>query len=530
MNKYQTHDSYRWFVLGIIMTGTFMAILDSSIVNVSLPHIMSALEVNRDQIEWVSTAFMITMVVVMPLVGWMVGRLGHKVLYLGSLALFTVGSALCAFAWDYNALVTARVLQAIGGGAIQPVGMAIVADLFEPHERGRALGIWGTGIMVAPALGPTLGGYLTDWLGWRSIFSVNLPIGALALLAGLTIMRSDREKHERRVPFDAAGFVFLAMALIGGLLAVSNGQQQGWTSAYVYTCAAFVVVGLTMFIAVEATTEHPILDLSLFRITNFTISLIMAVFRAVGLFGGVFLLPIFLQTLVGYSTIQSGLWMMPMAITVGITMPFAGRLADRFKPSWLVAGGSLAAGISLLLYGNLDPLSGPLAIIGPQILRGLGLAFLMAPLLTTALNSVPRKQVATVSSFLNVAQGVGGAFGIAILNNFVTNQVQQHGIRIGEMMQIQSPAFHRFAMRANGVTFHHIPGMLVTPQIKAGAIAAGVMMKHATVAAFQNGFVFGGLIVLAGVPLCFLLTKPTQKMREAPAPSRVEEPAAVMAE
>jgi DHA2 family multidrug resistance protein len=514
------------------MTGTFMAILDSSIVNVSLPHIMSALEVNRDQIEWVATAFMITMVVVMPLTGWMVGRLGHKMLYLGSLALFTTGSALCAFAWNYHALVTARILQAIGGGAIQPVGMAIVADLFEPHERGRALGIWGTGIMVAPALGPTLGGYLTDWFGWRSIFSVNLPVGVLALLVGITVMRSDREKHANRVPFDLAGFVFLAMALIGGLLAVSEGQQEGWTSAYIYTCVGFVVVGMTMFIAVESTIKHPLLDLKLFRIANFTVSMIMAIFRAIGLFGGVFLLPIFLQSLAGYTTIQTGLWLMWGAVTVGIIMPIAGRLADRYQPSWLVAIGVTAAGVSLLLYSNLDPMSGPLIIIGPQVVRGVGLGFLMAPLLTTALNSVPRHQVATVSSFLNVAQGVGGAFGIAILNNFVTNQVQNHAVRLGEMMPVESPAFLRFAMRANDVMFHHVPGMLATPQIKAGAIAAGVMMNHATVMAFQNGFVFGGIIVLAGLPLCFLLRKPTHDMRKAPAaaPAAEEEPVAVMAE
>jgi EmrB/QacA subfamily drug resistance transporter len=153
-------SNYRWVVLGIVMMGTFMAILDSSIINVALPHMMSAFGVSRDQIEWVATAFMLATAVAMPLVGWLVGRLGHKTLYLASLFLFTVGSAACAMAWSYETMIVARVVQAIGGGAIQPVGMAIVADVFEPRERGKALGIWGTGIMVGPALGPTLGGYL----------------------------------------------------------------------------------------------------------------------------------------------------------------------------------------------------------------------------------------------------------------------------------------------------------------------------------------------------------------------------------
>ena len=208
--------SNRWAVLGIIMMGTFMAILDSSIVNVALPHMMSTFGVDREKIEWVSTGYLLASAVVMPLMGWLPTRMSYKSLYLGCLLIFTVASALCAMAWSYESLIAARILQAIGGGAIQPIGMAIVAELFEPHERGRALGIWGTGIMVGPAIGPTLGGYLTDAYSWRTIFSVNLPIGAATLLAGMIIMRPIRAQGGRR-PFDIAGYAFLAMALIAGL-------------------------------------------------------------------------------------------------------------------------------------------------------------------------------------------------------------------------------------------------------------------------------------------------------------------------
>lgn len=487
------------------MMGTFMAILDSSIVNVALPHMMSAFGVNREQIEWVTTAFMLASAVAMPLVGWLVGRLGHKLLYLCSLALFTLGSAACAMAWSYHALVVARVVQAIGGGAIQPVGVAIVAEMFEPHERGRALGVWGTGIMVGPALGPTLGGYLTDWFNWRVIFSVNLPIGLLTLLAGLAVMRGDRAGRRQRVPFDGWGFIFLSLALIAGLLALSNGQEKGWSSTYIVTCLGLTVVGIVVFLALEATTPHPLLPLSLFRLRNFSLAMVLAVFRSVGLFGGLFLLPIFLESLVGYTTTQTGLWMMPGAIAVGLMMPVAGRLADRYPTNRLVVTGSLLAGISLIYYGGLDLRSSAAFIVVPQLFRGAGLALMMAPLLTLAINSVPRTQVATASSFLNVAQRVGGSFGIALLNTFVTDSIHWHAVRMGEQMGSHSIAFARLAERAAGLTLRAAHGDALTASSESLLVAAQIVQKRASVLGFDNGFALAGIVMLAGIPLAMML-------------------------
>jgi len=499
--------SERWIVLGIVMMGTFMAILDASIVNVALPHMMAAFGVNREQIEWVATAFMLATAVVMPLVGWLAGRLGHKVLYLGSLALFTAGSAVCALAWSYHALVVARIVQAIGGGAIQPVGMAIVADLFEPHERGRALGIWGTGVMIGPALGPTLGGYLTDWFSWRVIFSVNLPFGILTLLAGLAILRRDLGMHQRRVPFDAWGFGFLSMALIAGLLALSNGQDKGWTSTYIVTCLALTIVGLVIFLAVEATTEHPLLPLSLFRYRNFSLSMLLAVFRSVGLFGGVFLLPIFLENLAGYTTIQTGLWMMPGAAAVGVMMPVAGRLSDRYGPRWLVAVGSLLTGVSLIVYGDLDPRSSAAFVIVPQLVRGAGLALMMAPLIAAAINAVPRREVATASSFLNVAQRVGGSFGIALLNTFVTDSIQWHAVRLGERFGPLTTEFARLSERSASLVLRAAPGAALSDSAKGLAVAVQAVRLRASVLGFDNAFVLAGVILLVGTPFALLLER-----------------------
>ena len=503
----------RWGVLGIIMMGTFMAILDSSIVNVALPHMMSSFGVDREQIEWVSTGFMMASAVVMPLMGWLTNRLSYKTVYLGSLLVFTVASGLCAMAWSYESLIVARILQALGGGAIQPIGMAIVAELFEPHERGKALGIWGTGIMAGPALGPTLGGYLTDAFGWRTIFSVNLPFGALTLIVGMIIMRPLRAHGAKRT-FDFLGYVFLAMALIGGLTALSNGQEKGWYSTYIRVCEAISAIGFVMFIATELSVEHPLLDLRLFLSRNYTLATLLAVFRAIGLFGSVFLFPIFLQNLMGYTPIQAGLWMIPGAVGVGVTMPIAGRLADRYSPAMLTAVGCLLVGVSLIQFGQLDPLSSRTMIVVPQVVRGVGLALMMAPLMAAAINAVPRHQVPMATSFLNVSQNVGGSLGIALLNNFVTNAIHIHAVRIGEGFPLESASFYRLGIDVYGMVIRQAHGIYTSPQLKAVFAGARGIMRQAQVLGFDNGFVFAGIVVLCGIPLCLMLEPAAHHLRE----------------
>jgi DHA2 family multidrug resistance protein len=505
MTLFADSPYYRWFVLVIIMLGTFMAILDTNIVNVALPHMMSSFGVDREKIEWVATAFMLASAVTMPLVGWLVGRVGHKKLYAASLFLFTVSSAACALAWSYHSLIFARVLQAVGGGAIQPIGMAIIGDLFEPQERGRALGIWGTGIMLGPTIGPVAGGYLTEWFNWRSIFSVNIPVGILTLSLILLIMKKEKPGSGRDVPLDILGFMFLSVALITGLLAMSYGQDKGWTSNYILTCLILSVASFICFVTTESVVKHPLLDLGLFRHRNYSLSMALAVFRSLGLFGAVFLLPLFLIDVVGYTTVQTGLWMMPGAVAVGVSMPIAGRLADRRSPRALVFFGTVVTAFGMFLFGNLDPLSSKSWIIGPQIVRGVGLAFMMTPLLTAALNSVPRESIATASSFLNIIQRVGGAFGIALTNSIVTKMAQVHMVRQGELITVQSCAFQNALLPLSQVELHKSVGVIPTETVKASFLLIEVIRKRATVLAFDNGFMFIGGVLLLGLFLVVFL-------------------------
>jgi len=282
-----------------------------------------------------------------------------------------------------------------------------------------------------------------------------------------------------------------------------------------------------MFVAIESSVTHPLLDLSLLRFRNYSLSMVLAIFRSVGLFGGMFLLPIFLQNLAGYTPIQAGLWMMPGAVTMGIMMPFAGRLADRVNnPRYLVATGTIITGFSMFLYARLDPLSGITMIIGPQVIRAFGLAFMMTPLITAAINAVPLARVAMASSFLNVTQQVGGSFGIAILNTYVTKAIHGHTVRLGEIISTQSVPFQQLTAHVSEVitrqsqgmsssattssllmetVSRHVHDLPATEYISSLLMAVRIISQKASVMGFDSGFVVGGLIVLSGLPLCLML-------------------------
>jgi len=506
MNNPSSSDSYRWYVLGVLMAGSFASMLTSSVVNVAIPRIMSTFSISRDQAEWISTSFMLTSAVAMPLVGWMVKRFGHKAFYLAGLTLFICGTTACAIAWDFNSLIVARIIQAFGGGCMQPAGMAIVALLFKPEERGRAMGIYAMGIMVAPALGPTLGGYLTEWLSWRAVFLLNLPPGLIALFMGAVLIQSESSVPKIRTPFDWWGYLFLAMGLIGGLLAFSNGQEKGWTSTYIVTCSACAIIGLTMFLAIEASIKYPILELSIFKIRNYSFSMTLSIVRSVGLFGGMFFLPLFLQNLSGFTPIKSGLWMMPVPLTLAVAMPIAGRMADIFDARWLAAGGALVSALSLMAYYQLDPLSGRAVILMPQFFRGIGLAFMMAPLMAVAINSVPLTMVPTASSFLSVAMSLGGSFGISMLNTTISNSIVKHYSHLSEQIGTNSPMFTLLSRHMTQAASRS-PSSLTTeiaPYLGIGVPLQQIALR-AQVLGFQDAFVLSGLIFLLTIPLCLML-------------------------
>jgi DHA2 family multidrug resistance protein len=495
---------YRWKVLGVVMIGTVMSSLDSSIVNVCLPSMMSSFGASVDEIEWVITGYMLGFSTFMPLTVWLRDRLGHRTLFLVSLAVFTAGSVLCGIAWSLPVLVVARLIQAFGGGAITPTGMAMIAEVFPPAERGRALGIWGVGVIVGPAIGPTLGGYLTDAFGWRAIFDVNLPFGALGLVAAARILRRDRPAAGARRPFDLAGFALLSAFLVATLLGLSKGNSEGWSSRYVTTCAVVAAFSLAAFLLVESVVENGILDLGLLRNGQLSVALAVTAMRSVALYGGTFLLPVFLQTHMGLDEIRTGEMLLPGALVIGAAMPLAGRLADRIGARIPTVVGLLLVAFFMFQYRSLDSVTSTWGVLWPTLVRGLGLGLLVTPVMTAAINAVPTARAGVASSMLNLTQQMAGSVGIAALASILGTRTAFHRAVLGESVQASSAAWSQ----ARSALVTHLGAIGYGPvdaRLAAGAAMARHAVEAASVAAFDDAFLAGALIVACGVlPALFL--------------------------
>jgi len=489
----------RKLVLGVITIGTFMAVLDISIVNVALPQIMTSFGVNVKQVKWVSTSFLLTTAVCIPLTGWLGRRLGLGRLFILELAIFTTGLALCASAWSLNVLVAARVLQALGAGAIMPTSLAIITETFPPAERGRAIGIWGIGFMLGPALGPTSGGYLMEWFDWRAIFAINVPVGVMAILLAFLVLAPGRKNDS--LPFDWKGYLALVTFLVVGLLTLDFGQDMGWHSQPILLGIGVSVSAFVLFVALEWDAEHPVFPLRLLRNSDFAACLLLGVIRPIPLYGALFMLPLFLQNVQGRDTIDTGLLLVPAAVMTGICMPLAGMLTDRFGPRWPTMIGVLTAAYSLYLFTVLDPMVDRWMIIYPQFWRGIGVALLMTSVNTAALNAVPSGETATASWVLNLTLSVGGAFTIGVLGTMLYRQTLTQIDLLGAAPVLAGPP---------PIELVHKSLTLGISSIDSGRVAFAVLLKQisrsASALAFQHLYTVLTLLTLAALAPAFLLS------------------------
>jgi len=507
----EADPGYRWRVLYVVMIGMMMAVIDGSIVNIALPRMMSDFGSNVDDIEWVVTGYMLAFAILMPLTGWLRNTIGHRMLYILSLVMFTAGSVLCGLAWNLPSLIFFRIIQALGGGAIGPTSMSMISEVFPPQERGKAIGFWGMGIVVGPALGPTLGGWLTNHFGWRSIFLVNLPIGIIGTLMAISILYRDIPHKDLRRPFDAWGFTFLSIFMGALLLAVSKGESEGWSSPLITGLFILTAVSFAGFLLVESLTKDQVIDLSLFTNPVFSAVLIVSAIRSVALFGGIFLLPLFVQRLMGFDEISSGLLMLPGALMLGIFMPIGGWLGDKVGPRWPTLVGLIGLGYFMFLYRTLDINTSSWGVIAPTLLRGICMPLLMAPIIAAAMNSVPRHKTAMASSILNVVQQVGGSIGIAALATVLQNRTHAHLGAMANQITATSSAFREASSgimhRALDLGYSHAAAARLS-----GVAVAMNVNRGATVAGFEDAFVFGAGLILIAIAAAFLLpSKPVQQ-------------------
>jgi EmrB/QacA subfamily drug resistance transporter len=413
---------YKWVALAVVLGGSIMTILDATVVNVALPTLQTTFNAGSyNDISWVVSGYLLAQGAVIPVTGWVTDRFGTKRVYLITLILFTVASALCGLAWNLPSLILFRVLQGIGGGMIMPIGMTIILRAVGPSEMGRVMGIFGVPMLLGPALGPVLGGWLVQDFSWRLIFYVNVPVGIVSLMAAQRFLRET--PHSSTMKLDWIGLLTGTPAVLALMYGVDRSNELGWGSPLVLSMLTISAVFFVAFLYRQRTADEPLLHLELFRDPTFSWSVVLGFFLVTALFGAMLLLPLYLQQVHGYDAISTGLLLMPQAITAAIFMPLGGYLTDRIGPRPVVSLGLVllvAGGVLLAQIHSDTPVS---LIVAALALRGMAMGFAMMPGMSAGLARVPQHLTSRASSITNTAQRVGSSIGIAILVTVLSSQV-----------------------------------------------------------------------------------------------------------
>jgi DHA2 family multidrug resistance protein len=500
-----THNP--WLVAMAVMTATFMEILDTSVANVSLPHIAGNLSVTTNEATWVLTSYLVSNAIVLPITGWLALRFGRKRLLMVCIVLFTVASVLCGLAGSLSFLIAARVLQGAGGGAMMPISQAILLESFPPAKRGQAMAAFAMGVIVAPILGPTLGGWITDNYSWRWIFYINLPVGLLSVALAKAFIEDPSYITGAKVEkIDALGFAFLTVWLGTLQIILDKGQQDDWfESNWIRWFACVSVVSFAAFVIRELTTPHPIVDLRVLRNRNFGTGIVLITLIGLVLYGTTAALPIFLQTLLGYPALQSGEVMSPRGIGAFLATMLVGRLVGKLSSRWLIVTGFLLLACASFLLARLNVQMRESDIIWPSVLNGIAVSLIFVPLTTTTMGQLPQERIGNASGIYNLMRNLGGSFGIAAVTTVLDRASQMHQVFLVSHLTPFDPIYQeRFAAisgalaRQNGVW---------AANVQTTSILYGIVQQQAQLAAFVDNFRLFGLVCLGCVPLAFLFKK-----------------------
>ena len=435
-----------WVIAVVVSMATFMEVLDTSIANVSLPHIAGDLSVTLEQGTWILSSYLIANAVVLPISGWLADRLGRKRFYMGCVALFVVSSFLCGIAPSLEWLVLFRVLQGIAGGGLAPCEQAILIDTFPRTKRGGAMAVYSVAVLIAPAIGPTLGGYITEHFSWRWIFFINIPIGlASLLLTGRLVSDPPHLRHRpgRAAPIDGIGLGLIAVGLGCLELVLDKGQQEDWFhSGTIVACTVVAIVCLVTLVAWEWRTRHPIIDVRLFRDRTVAIAFVLMVVVGFLLFAPLVLLPAFEQSLMGYTPQLAGQTMSPGAISLIFLTLLVGGLVARVDPRKLVVvGGLLLVTSHVYMAGRLHVGVDFQTLLFMRIFQVAGLAFLFVPINTLVYASAPRDKNNAIAAIMNLGRNLGGSLGVAFVATTVARQAQVHQAALAEHTNHYNPAF-----------------------------------------------------------------------------------------
>ncbi|MFO1187604.1 MAG: DHA2 family efflux MFS transporter permease subunit [Alphaproteobacteria bacterium] len=449
----------RWLITGSVLLAVFIDILDMTIVNVALPHMKGALGATSEQIAWVLTSYMVSAVVVMPLTGYLAARFGRRPVLLFDIAAFVVTSALCGIAQNLEQIVLFRVLQGIAGATLTPLGQSLLLEVFPGKERGKGMAVFAIAAMMAPAMGPTVGGYITEHLSWRWVFFINVPIGLFALLIAFRSLPRDRT---RGVHTDWIG-LFLMITAVGALqLTLDLGERRGWlTSPFIQATLAATLIGLVAFALRSWNYAGAIVDLSLFRDRNFTSAFLLMLCMGLGFFGSIVLLPLVIQEIMGYSPAATGLVLAPRAAIGLLLMPIVGgALVPRIDPRLLVLVGIFFSAWGCWMMSGYTATMGPWAIAIPGLVQGIGMSFLFVPISTIAFDTLDTARGTDGTGLYNLVRILGGSVGISITASLLSRQSQIHWHTLGGNISDASPRVHDFLDRYPNLSLAALQGEL----------------------------------------------------------------------
>jgi DHA2 family multidrug resistance protein len=504
-------DSHRhvnpWIVALAVMFATFMEVLDTTVVNVSLPHIASSMAATTEEATWALTSYLVANAIILPMTGWLAATFGRKRLLLMSITGFTLASFLCGAAPNLASLVIFRIIQGATGGALQPLSQAVLLESFKPEERGKAMGFWGLGIVVAPILGPVLGGWLTENYTWRWVFYINLPVGIVSLIMTRMFVFDPPYLRKESKGIDYWGMGMLVVGIGALQYVLDKGQTEDWFEST--TIAVLSVVSAATLIALvinQLKSKNPVIDLHVFKDRSYAVGVFLMTVVGFVLYGSLVLLPVMLQTLFHYSSLEAGKAMAPRGVGSLIMMPMVGYLTGHIDPRKLLAIGLTIGGVTLVWLGQLSLNAGYWDIFWPQFLQGAGMALLFVPLTTVSMATIAQDRMGYATSLFNLMRNIGGSVGIAVTSTILQRQRQSIGTMLGEHVTAYDPATQTmYAQIKNGLIASGVDA--VTAGERAFAMLRGMVVQQASMVSYVMLFRLLGVVFLLMLPLVMIMKR-----------------------
>jgi len=489
------------------MSSAVMEVLDTSVVNVSLPHIAGSLSSSTDEATWVLTSYIVANAIILPITGWLANFLGRKRLLMTVVTGFTLSSALCGAARSLPALIIFRVLQGTTGGGIQPLSQAVLLEEFPGKERGKAMAFWGLGIIVAPIFGPTLGGWITDNYSWRWVFYINLPVGILSFILIALFVTDPPYIRRGSLRIDFWGLGMLAVGMGSLQIMLDKGQELDWlSSTLIRVLAVLAVVFLTAFVARELLAKEPIVRFRLFRYRQFATGIALITILGFVLYGSLVLLPLFMQTLLGWTATTAGLWMSPRGVATAICMPIVGFLLGRnWDERWMLASAFAVAGLSFFGFSHMTLDSGTWDLFWPLVMQGAGLAFIFVPLTTLAMAPIPKEATGYATSLYSVMRNIGSSVGISFVTTLVARRSQFHQQILAANITPEAMSRPEFRAYAAMLRQHGLSAAAATHGSQ--ALIYQLLQQQASLLSYDEAFRIMGILFLAIIPLIALMRR-----------------------